>query len=103
MLTTGSRRHADHVTNAPKFTRATLIKLRNSSYWRIAVISGEVIGAGTTVDPQAGTFTAELLEPGEALDGRRLAGFAGRWLVRDGLILAAIAVPAGDTGGPAAS
>ena len=30
MLTTGSRRHADHVTNAPQFTRATLIKLRNS-------------------------------------------------------------------------
>ena len=27
MLTTGSRRHADHVTNAPQFTRATLIKL----------------------------------------------------------------------------
>ena len=31
MRTTGSRRHADHVTNAPQFTRATLIKLRNSS------------------------------------------------------------------------
>ncbi len=32
MLTTGSRRHADHVTNAPQFTRATLIKLRNSRF-----------------------------------------------------------------------
>jgi hypothetical protein len=26
MLTTGSRRHADHVTKAPQFTRATLIQ-----------------------------------------------------------------------------
>ena len=31
MLTTGSRRHADHVTNAPQFTRATLIKLRRGN------------------------------------------------------------------------
>jgi hypothetical protein len=28
------------------------------------------------------------------LDGRRLTGFTGRWLARDGLILTAIAVPA---------
>ncbi len=47
-----------------------------------------------TVDPQAGAFTAELLEPAEALDGRRLAGFAGRWLARDGLVLTAITVSA---------
>ena len=47
-----------------------------------------------TVDPQDGVFTAELLEPAEALDGRRLASFAGRWLARDGLMLAAITVPA---------
>ena len=50
--------------------------------------------AAITVDPQAGTFTAELLEPAEALDGRRLAGFAGRWMARDGLVLTAITVPA---------
>jgi 4'-phosphopantetheinyl transferase EntD len=50
--------------------------------------------AAITVEPEAGTFTAELLEPGEALDGRRLAGFDGRWLVRDGLVLTAVTVPA---------
>jgi 4'-phosphopantetheinyl transferase EntD len=50
--------------------------------------------AAITVDPQAGTFTAQLLEPAEALDGRRLASFDGRWLARDGLVLAAITVPA---------
>jgi len=47
-----------------------------------------------TVDLRAGAFTAELLEPAVALDGRRLAGFAGRWLARDGLVLTAITVPA---------
>jgi len=50
--------------------------------------------AAITVDPRAGAFTAELLEPAVALDGRRLAGFAGRWLARDGLVLTAITVPA---------
>jgi len=59
--------------------------------------------AAVTVEPDAGTFSASLLVPGPVLGGRPLTGFAGRWLVRDGLILAAIAVPAGDTGGPAAS
>jgi enterobactin synthetase component D / holo-[acyl-carrier protein] synthase len=50
--------------------------------------------AAITIDPHAGAFTAELLEPAEVLDGRRLAGFAGRWLARDGLMLTAITVPA---------
>jgi 4'-phosphopantetheinyl transferase EntD len=44
----------------------------------------------------AGTFTARLLVPGPEVDGRPLAGFAGRWLVRDGLILTAICVPRED-------
>ncbi|MEV4437194.1 4'-phosphopantetheinyl transferase superfamily protein [Streptomyces sp. NPDC049555] len=48
------------------------------------------------VDPDAGTFTARVLkaEPLRAATGGRLAGFEGRWLVRDGLVLTAIAVPA---------
>jgi 4'-phosphopantetheinyl transferase EntD len=41
-----------------------------------------------------GTFDARLLVPGPRLGDRPLAGFAGRWLVRDGLVLTAIAVPA---------
>ena len=40
-----------------------------------------------------GTFTARLLVPGPVLDGVELRGFAGRWLVEDGLVLTAIAVP----------
>jgi 4'-phosphopantetheinyl transferase EntD len=47
------------------------------------------------VQPEAGTFTACLLVPGPTVGGRTLTGFAGRWLARDGLVLTAIAVPAG--------
>lgn len=47
------------------------------------------------IDRTAGTFAARLLVPGPILGGRELTGFAGRWLVRDGIALAAIAVPPG--------
>jgi 4'-phosphopantetheinyl transferase EntD len=48
--------------------------------------------ATVTVDPIAGTFQAQLLVPGPAVAGRALAGFSGRWLVLDGLVLTAIAL-----------
>lgn len=41
----------------------------------------------------SGTFDARLLVPGPVVDGVSLSGFAGRWLVRDGLLFTAIAVP----------
>jgi 4'-phosphopantetheinyl transferase EntD len=50
--------------------------------------------AEITIEPETGTFSAELLEPGPVLGGRPLTGFTGRWLARDGLLLTAIAVPA---------
>ncbi len=46
------------------------------------------------LDPERGAFAARLLVPGPALPGGTLTGFSGRWLVRDGIALAAIAVPA---------
>ncbi|HEX3323621.1 MAG TPA: 4'-phosphopantetheinyl transferase superfamily protein, partial [Solirubrobacterales bacterium] len=49
--------------------------------------------ATVVIDRQAGTFSARLLVPGPALDGRELTGFSGTWLVRDRLVLTAIAVP----------
>ncbi len=49
--------------------------------------------ADITVQPAAGTFTARLLVRGPALDGPQLSGFTGRWLVRNGLVLTAIALP----------
>ncbi len=50
--------------------------------------------AAITFAPDTGTFSVRLLVPGPALGGRQLTGFSGRWLARDGLVLAAIAVPA---------
>ena len=49
--------------------------------------------AAVTIDPERGTFAARLLVEGPVLEGRTLTGFTGRWLARDGLLLAAIAVP----------
>lgn len=48
--------------------------------------------ATLTIDPDGGTFSARLLVPGPAVGGSPIAGFEGRWLVRDGLVLTAIAV-----------
>jgi 4'-phosphopantetheinyl transferase EntD len=56
--------------------------------------------ASITVDPSAGTFSARLLVSGPILGGGRLTAFAGRWLVRDGLILTAISLPV-EAGSPA--
>ncbi len=41
----------------------------------------------------SGTFTARLLVPGPRVEGQELTGFTGRWLVSDGLVVTAIAVP----------
>ncbi|MEV8631707.1 4'-phosphopantetheinyl transferase superfamily protein [Streptosporangium sp. NPDC051023] len=50
--------------------------------------------AHVTFDP-SGTFTARLLVQGPQVAGRQLTGFTGRWLVADGLLVTAIAVPGG--------
>jgi 4'-phosphopantetheinyl transferase EntD len=50
--------------------------------------------AMVSIDRQGGTFSARLLVPGPTLGGRELTGFSGRWLARDGLLGAAIALPA---------
>jgi 4'-phosphopantetheinyl transferase EntD len=47
-----------------------------------------------TVDDGDGTFRAELRVPGPVVGGRALSGLDGRWLVRDGLTITAIALPA---------
>ncbi len=50
--------------------------------------------ASVTIDPERRAFSARLLVPGPAPGGRALAGFTGSWLVRDGIVATAIAVPA---------
>jgi 4'-phosphopantetheinyl transferase EntD len=50
--------------------------------------------ASVTIDPGKGTFTVRLLVDGPRFNDRPATGFTGRWLVRGGLIITAIAVPA---------
>lgn len=40
-----------------------------------------------------GTFSAALLVPGPTVAGRELTGFAGNWLIRDGVAVTAIVLP----------
>ncbi|MGA8363771.1 MAG: 4'-phosphopantetheinyl transferase superfamily protein [Solirubrobacteraceae bacterium] len=47
-----------------------------------------------TVDSVRHTFSARLLVPGPAFAGLPLEGFCGRWLMREGLVLTAIALAA---------
>jgi 4'-phosphopantetheinyl transferase EntD len=46
-----------------------------------------------SIDPAGSSFTGRLLVPGPDVNGAELAGFSGRWLAADGLLLAAIALP----------
>jgi 4'-phosphopantetheinyl transferase EntD len=55
--------------------------------------------AVVTPDPDAGTFDARLCVPGPVVDGRRLTGFTGRWVVRHGLVVTAITVLADPAAG----
>jgi 4'-phosphopantetheinyl transferase EntD len=48
--------------------------------------------ATLTVEPDARTFAARLLVEGPNVGDRRVSGFEGRWLVRDGLVLTAISL-----------
>jgi 4'-phosphopantetheinyl transferase EntD len=52
--------------------------------------------ADITVDPAGRTFTARLLVPGPVVGETPLAGFTGRWLADQNLIMTAIAVPPKD-------
>jgi 4'-phosphopantetheinyl transferase EntD len=51
-------------------------------------------GESESVDTAVGAFYAHLLVEGPSVLGRQLTGFPGRWLVRDGLVITAIAVQA---------
>jgi len=50
------------------------------------------------VDAHAQTFTARLLVRGPLAAGERLTSFSGRWLIEDGLVLTAIALPSAPGG-----
>jgi 4'-phosphopantetheinyl transferase EntD len=55
--------------------------------------------AAVVVDRASNTYSARLLVPAPSVGGRELTGFAGRWAVRGGLVLTAIALEAPAAGG----
>lgn len=52
--------------------------------------------AVVAIDRRKGSFTAHLLVPGPRLEGREVRTFRGRWLAEEGLVMAAIAMPAAE-------
>jgi 4'-phosphopantetheinyl transferase EntD len=46
-----------------------------------------------TLDPNSCSFAAELADPLQLPDGRCLTGLGGRWMVREALIMATVAIP----------
>src|SRR5262249_17943567 len=46
--------------------------------------------ASVAIDPVGGTFAVHPLIAGPVVGGRRISGFPGRWLIRDGLVIAAV-------------
>lgn len=74
-----------------------LFSIKEAVYKAWFPLAGRWLGfedATVAIDRDEGTFSARLLVPGPTLPGGPLTGFSGRWLVRDGIVLAAIAVPA---------
>jgi 4'-phosphopantetheinyl transferase EntD len=74
-----------------------LFSVKESVYKAWYPLTGLWLGfeqAIVEVDPDAGTFRAQLLVPGPSVGGMTLSEFLGRWLVGRGLILTAIALPA---------
>lgn len=60
--------------------------------------------ANISINPDDGTFRADLLVTGPWVNGGKVKGFSGRWLVENGLVVTAITVLAPVTGAaPAAS
>lgn len=51
--------------------------------------------ARLALDPDARAFEVRLLVPGPVVGGAELRGFSGRWVVGEGLVVAAIALGAG--------
>jgi 4'-phosphopantetheinyl transferase EntD len=79
---------------APSWDRL-LFCIKESVYKAWFPLAGRWLGfedAAVAIDPWRGSFEARLLVPGPLLAGRELKAFSGRWLARDGLLLAAIAL-----------
>lgn len=74
-----------------------LFSVKEAIYKAWFPLTGRWLGfedATVAIDAGRARFAARLLVPAPVVGGRDLSGFEGRWLARDGLLLAAIAVPA---------
>ena len=72
-----------------------LFSAKESVYKAWFPLAGRWLGFGDaniTINAADGTFEARLLIAAPASSGVPPAGFSGRWLARDGLLLTAIAV-----------
>jgi 4'-phosphopantetheinyl transferase EntD len=72
-----------------------LFSAKESVYKAWFPLAGRWLGfadADITINAADGTFEARLLVPGPELGGVPLAGFTGRWLIAEGMILTAITV-----------
>jgi 4'-phosphopantetheinyl transferase EntD len=75
-----------------------LFSAKEAVYKAWSPLTGRWLGfeeASVAFDADTRGFTARLLVPGPVVSGVPLTGFTGRWLSRDGLVLTAIALPAG--------
>jgi enterobactin synthetase component D / holo-[acyl-carrier protein] synthase len=73
-----------------------LFSIKESIYKAWFPLAGRWLGfedAVVEIDRRQGSFSSHLLVPGPVVEGRELRGFRGRWLVADGLVLAAISLP----------
>jgi 4'-phosphopantetheinyl transferase EntD len=90
---------ADLAAAAPEtFWDKVLFSAKEATYKAWFPLTQRWLGfmdASVSIDPADGTFTARLLVPGPVLAGRQLTEFGGRWLVRDGLVITSVTVPAG--------
>jgi 4'-phosphopantetheinyl transferase EntD len=98
---------ARHAAAAPQTSWDKLLfSAKESAYKAWFPLTQRWLGfkeASVGIGADDGTFTVRLHVPGPVLAGRALTEFRGRWLARDGLVLTAIAVPAAQTAGPAAT
>ncbi len=87
---------------APSWDRL-LFSIKESVYKAWFPLAGRWLGfedARVAIDRGSRSFAARLLVRGPVLNGREVSGFSGTWLVVDGIVLSAIAVPADFGGDP---
>jgi 4'-phosphopantetheinyl transferase EntD len=75
-----------------------LFSAKESVYKAWAPVTGQFLdfdSADVRFDPHTGTFTARLLVPGAELVAGPCGELRGRFAARDGLVVTAIARPAG--------